>query len=159
MCFKSPNHISSRAYSKIWRAPPTKKLQLNVDATYNLISNSFSIAGVIRDHEGQHVMAFGTKIDKPPSVVYGEFVAINEGIKSSGTNNITIHHISSDSLLAIQAVMRLEEDLSYVGTYATIVRQFLDQNAHISIHHDRRTTNIVAHALASFAISSPTSFV
>lgn len=60
--------------------------------------------------------------------------------------------ISSDSLLAVQAVMKPSSDLNYVGLCALdILALSLDLEIK-SIFHVKRTANIVAHFLANLLV-------
>ncbi|XP_073061928.1 uncharacterized protein [Primulina eburnea] len=142
-----------------WVAPPKDKLRLDVDTAYNEESNCYAIGGVVRNHEGQPVLAFGKKINKPQSIAYAELLVIENGLKISQMSNLLLHQVTSDSLLAVQAVTRLEENLSYIWSIATDIRILLDSLSNTSLSHIRRSTNIVAHSIASFAISSSSHFV
>ncbi|XP_075481264.1 uncharacterized protein LOC142521977 [Primulina tabacum] len=144
---------------KTWTAPQINELRMNVDAAYNVNLNSFAVGGVVRNHEGQPLIAFGMKIRKPASIVYGELAAIDIGMKIANDHNLFINQITSDSLLTVQAVTHIDEDLSYVGTYAQYIRRSLSEHNGATLNHIRRTANAVADSLASFAISHPTSFI
>ncbi|XP_073311023.1 uncharacterized protein [Primulina huaijiensis] len=108
-----------------WMAPPMRSLRMDVDACYNEHTHRYSIGRVIRNHEGQPVLVFGNKIEKPSSVLYAELLAILKGLNMSRTHNLRLHHISSDSLLAVQAVLGEEENLSYAGALALDIRRLL----------------------------------
>ncbi|XP_073275489.1 uncharacterized protein [Primulina huaijiensis] len=142
-----------------WIAPPFNQLCLDVDAAYKETFNQFAIDGVVRDHEGRMILSFGMTIFKPQSVALAELGAVAAGIRVVQEHNILINHINSDSLLAVQAIMCPEEDLSYVGSCAEDIRRLLEQNGIRHLFHVRRSANTVAHALASFAIFSPDPFV
>ncbi|XP_075473945.1 uncharacterized protein LOC142505003 [Primulina tabacum] len=135
---KSPN---------VWCAPPVDKFRLDIDAVFNENTHNYVIGGVVRNSQGQPILAFGRTIDKPQSVLCSELLAIAEGLKVAKSRNIQIYHASSDSLLAVQAVTSLEKNLSYVGSLAKDIRILLD------------STNVTAHSLAAFAISSHSQFV
>ncbi|XP_073014553.1 uncharacterized protein [Primulina eburnea] len=156
------NSSASRAHSSSpnqWIAPPINHLRLDVDAAYNVNSNQYAIGGVVRDHEGQPLLAFGKKITKPPSVVAAEIIAIEEGFQITTTHHLRINQITSDSLMAVQAVTSPTEDFGYTGDFATKTRKLLATHGHLKLEHVLRTANGVAHSLASFAISSPSPFV
>ncbi|XP_073291773.1 uncharacterized protein [Primulina huaijiensis] len=120
---------------------------------------SCAVGGVIRDHEGQPILAFGELIDKAQSVTMAELFAIQVGLKVARQHNIQIHQITSDSLLAVQAVTRPEEDLSYVGSIATDISILLEALESPHLIHVRRSANRVAHSVAAFAFSSSSHFV
>ncbi|XP_073061791.1 uncharacterized protein [Primulina eburnea] len=150
------DHISSPSR---WIAPPINHLRLDVDAAYNVNSNRFAIGGVVRNHEGQPLLAFGKKITKPPSIVAAELIAIEEGFQIAQTQHLRINQITSDSLMAVQAVTSPTEDYGYTGAFATKTRNLLASHALLKLEHVLRTANGVAHSLASFATSSPSPFV
>ncbi|XP_075524463.1 uncharacterized protein LOC142556843 [Primulina tabacum] len=142
-----------------WMAPPMHSFRMDVDACYNEHTHRYSIGGVIRNHEGQPVLVFGNKIEKPSSVLYAELFAILKGLNMSSTHNLRLRHISSDSLLAVQAVLGEEENLSYVGALAIDIRRILALQGSPSLSHVWRSADCVAHAIASFASSSHSPFV
>ncbi|XP_073015691.1 uncharacterized protein [Primulina eburnea] len=144
---------------KTWIAPPLNHLRLDVDAAYNETSGSFAIGGVVRNDEGQPMLAFGKKITKPQSVLLAELTAIAEGLLLVQDHHLQLNQICSDSLLAVQAVTRPEEDFSYAGTFATDIRRLMCNHNSVTLSHVMRSANKVAHSLASFAISSSSSFV
>lgn len=96
---------------------------------------------------------------KPPSVLFAELLAIFKWINNSSTHNLRLHHISSDSLLAVQAVMGIEENLGYAGSLALDIIRLLAPPGSPYLSHVRRYANCVAHAIALFACSSPSPFV
>ncbi|XP_075521308.1 uncharacterized protein LOC142554524 [Primulina tabacum] len=149
-------HISSPSR---WIAPPINQLRLDVDAAYNVNSNRYAIDCVVRNHEGQTLLAFGKQITKPPSIVSAELIAIEEGFQMTQTQNLRINQITSDSLMAVQAVTSPAEDFGYTGAFATKIRNLLANHAHLKLEHVLCTANGVAHSLASFAISSPSPFM
>ncbi|XP_073036602.1 uncharacterized protein [Primulina eburnea] len=149
-------HISS---PRRWIAPPINQLHLDVDAAYNVHSNRYAIGGVVRNHEGQTLLASGKQITKPPSIVASELIAIEEGFQMTQTQNLRINQITSDSLMAVQAVTSPTEDFGYTGAFATKIRNLLATHARLKLEHVLRTANGVAHSLASFDISSPSPFV
>ncbi|XP_073041762.1 uncharacterized protein [Primulina eburnea] len=135
---------------KVWVAPPEDKLRLDVDAAYNADSNNYAIGGVVRNHAGQPVLAFGRKIDKPQSITCAELLAIEGGLQIAQLHDLPIHQVTSDSLLAVQAVTRPEENLSYVGSNASDIRTLLESQSNITLNHIRRSANVVAHSIAAF---------
>ncbi|XP_075473430.1 uncharacterized protein LOC142504452 [Primulina tabacum] len=149
-------HISSPSR---WIAPPINQLRLDVDAAYNVNSNRYAIGGVVRNHEGHTLLAFGKQITKPPSIVAAELIAIEEGFLMTQTQHLRINQITSDSLMAVQTVTNPAEDFGYTGAFETNIRNLLETHAHLKLEHVLRTTYGVAHSLISFAISFPSPFV
>ncbi|XP_073017925.1 uncharacterized protein [Primulina eburnea] len=137
-----------------WQRPQMDQQRLEVDAAINEDTGNYSIGGAVRDHAGHLLIAFGRKISKPLSVVHGEMVAIREGLRVIQERELKIHEITTDSLLAVQAVANPAEDFSYIGAIALDIKRLLDGQHKIILTHVRRSANAVAHKLASFAISS-----
>ncbi|XP_073307113.1 uncharacterized protein [Primulina huaijiensis] len=144
---------------KVWVAPPENKLRLDVDAAYNEDFNKYAIGGVVRNHERQPVLAFGKKIDKPQSIKCDELLAIEGGLQIAQFHDLPIRQVTSDSLLAVQAITKPEENISYVGSIATDIRNFLESQSNITLSYIRRSANVVAHSIAAFSISSSSHFV
>lgn len=76
----------------------------------------------MRDREGQIVMAFGLKIDKPPSVVFGELLALSEGLQLVHDRRLEVHEVNSNSLPAVQTVAYPKEDFSYTLTLMQLLK-------------------------------------
>ncbi|XP_073153943.1 uncharacterized protein [Henckelia pumila] len=142
-----------------WSKPMINHLRLDVDAVFQEHTNNYSVGGVLRNHEGQVVLAFGLKITKPPSVVFGELITIKEGLGLVRDKGLEVQDVYSDSLLAVQAVVNPKENYSYIGAIAKEVKKLLNYRHSIKLRNCRRSANIIAHKLAVFAISSPFSFV
>ncbi|XP_073033022.1 uncharacterized protein [Primulina eburnea] len=154
----APSHSPYGTQNR-WKNPEMNQLRLETDAAYNENTNRYSVGGAVRNHEGRILLAFGHQLKKPPSVVYAEIEAMREGLSQAKAHSIVIQEIPSDSLLAVQAVTSLDEDLSYTNIIAQEVRKLLTSFHGIRVNHVRRSANVVAHSIAFFAISSPIPFV
>ncbi|XP_075524521.1 uncharacterized protein LOC142556914 [Primulina tabacum] len=124
-----------------------------------LIQTFMRLGGIVRNHEGQPVLAFGKHIIKPPSVTAAELFAIEEGIQMTQNHPLRIHQLTSDSLLAVQAITCPKVDLGYNGTIVTNIRRLLESQSQLQLDHVIRTANTVSHSLASFTVSSSSPFV
>ncbi|XP_073019474.1 uncharacterized protein [Primulina eburnea] len=142
-----------------WMAPDAGTFKLNVDACVNDISSQYSIAGVLRDCQGRLLLAFGKQISQPLSVAHGELLAIREGVKLVYEMNFRDFLVVSDSVLAVQAVNAVQDDLGYVGACASDIKILVQAPFISGIIYEPRLSNIVAHNLAKFSLSSPSSFV
>ncbi|XP_073304541.1 uncharacterized protein [Primulina huaijiensis] len=125
---------------KTWKPPRSSTLKLNVDAIVDEDQNLYSVGGVVRDTQGQLLLAFGKQINQPISVAHDVQVA-------------------SDSLLTVQAVITKQEYLSYIGFCTAEIIKNLKAPMVSDIIHERRSANKVAHHIAHFILSSPSSFV
>ncbi|XP_075473485.1 uncharacterized protein LOC142504522 [Primulina tabacum] len=132
--------------------------KLNVDACFNLNSQSFGIAGIVRGSNGEAILAFGRQINQPPSVLGAELLAIKYGILELKEQNLTSVTIETDSLLSKQAVFGEEDYLDYEGIWISEIKEMLKSVAVDNLVHVRRSANVIANVLASFSSSSPTPF-
>ncbi|XP_073017958.1 uncharacterized protein [Primulina eburnea] len=144
---------------KVWKPPASCALKLNVDVAVNEVRHQFGIGGVIRDNQGRLLLAFGKQINQPISVVYGELLAIREGIILLYDRGFSDVQVATDSQLAVQAVTTNQEDLGYIGFCVADIRERLKTPVISEIIHVRSSTNKVAHNLARFSFSSPSPFV
>ncbi|XP_075504352.1 uncharacterized protein LOC142541772 [Primulina tabacum] len=143
---------------KVWTPPPSQHLRLDVDAAVNDHLNIYGIAGVIRNQDGNMVLAFGNRIEPPISVVHAEMLAIQEGIKHVYQRGLVCTHVYSDSQMAVQAIMDPSSDLGYIGSCAEEIKNLIKEPWILSLQHMRRSANVIAHSLAQFVISSPSPF-
>ncbi|XP_073121298.1 uncharacterized protein [Henckelia pumila] len=104
-----------------------KDSRTDAAAAYIDNTNEFAIGGVIRNHEGQPILVFGRRIRKLTSILYAKLEAIYVGLIISGDNNLQIHLISSDSLLAVQSVTCSEGNWSYADTIVERLNIYLVQ--------------------------------
>ncbi|XP_073019483.1 uncharacterized protein [Primulina eburnea] len=141
-----------------WTPPIENHWKLNVDACFNLNSQSFGIAGIVRGSNGEAILAFGRQINQPLSVLGAELLAIKYGILELKEHNLTSVTIETDSLLSKQAVFGEEDYLDYEGIWISEIKEMMKSVAVDNLVHVRRSANVIANALASFSSSSPTPF-
>ncbi|XP_073130767.1 uncharacterized protein [Henckelia pumila] len=152
--------IGSKLESPVrWATHSLYCLRMDVDVVVNFESNWFAIGGVVRDHVGKIIIAFGQNITKPPSVVYAELMAIREGIALVQDRGLTTNFISFDSLLAVKAIIGLEEDRSINGAITNEIRSLLSRFTIVKLFHIRRSANVVANAIAHFVSPSQDPFI
>ncbi|XP_075475824.1 uncharacterized protein LOC142513002 [Primulina tabacum] len=142
-----------------WTRPPINTLKIEVDAAVNFDTGGYSIGGIVRDHDSQILFAFGKRISKPQSVVFAELLSIRDGMRLLEERGIEVHVITTDSLLAVQAVINPAEDSSYCGALALDIRNSLDICTDTDLRQIGRSANRVTHSLAFFSLSFPTPFV
>ncbi|XP_075507503.1 uncharacterized protein LOC142544331 [Primulina tabacum] len=142
-----------------WMASDAGTFKLNVDACVNDNSSQYSIAGVLRDCQGRFLLAFGNQFSQPLSVAHGELLEIREGIKLVYEKNFRDVLVVFDSVLAVQAVNVVQDDLGYVGACVSNINILLQAPFISGIVYEPRLSNIVAHNLAKFSLSSHSPFV
>ncbi|XP_073137705.1 uncharacterized protein [Henckelia pumila] len=138
-----------------WSKSGPHKLKLDVTALINELSGDYSVGGIVRNSEGQALLAFATRISKPQSIIYGDLVAVHKGICLVQDRGMEIHEITTDSLLAVQAVTKPVDNVSYTGDIAMTIRCRLDYFPGLKLIYVPRSANVIAHELALFALSSP----
>ncbi|XP_073133400.1 uncharacterized protein [Henckelia pumila] len=151
--------VGNRHQEVHWIPPTPGRFKLNVDASVNEATNRYSMGGVLRDHQGRLLLAFGKHITQSLSVVHGELLAILEGVKLVYESNYRSIQATSDSLLAVQAVTADEENLGYTGLCAEEIKERIRNFIEFDIAHVRSLENSVAYSLAVFSSSSQSSFV
>ncbi|XP_075478778.1 uncharacterized protein LOC142519627 [Primulina tabacum] len=120
---------------KVWTPTPSQHLRLDVDAAVNDHLNIYGIAGVIRNQDGNMMLAFGNRIEPPISVVHAEMLAIQEGIKHVYQRGLVCTHVYSDSQMAVQAVMDPSSDLGYIGSCAEEIKNLTKKPWILSLQH------------------------
>ncbi|XP_073057074.1 uncharacterized protein [Primulina eburnea] len=153
------NPAPSENAVKKWTRPATGTSKLNVDACINESLNRYSIGGVLRDCQGKLLLAFGKQITKPLSVVHGELLAIKEGVIMIYEKRFQEVLVASDSVLAVQAVKAIQDDLGYSGICAEEINLLAHAPVISDLVYEPRVTNKVAHQVANFASSSPSPFI
>lgn len=140
--------------AKYWSPPPLDVLKLNVDGSFLSSSNFGGVGGVLRGHKGEFIAGFSHRKLAVFSPLHIELLAIKEGIQLLQTMDISQAMIHSDCLIAVQALNSAEEDLSPLGNLIEDIKVLFKELPNISISHASRTTNFVAHRLASFGFDS-----
>ncbi|XP_075480607.1 uncharacterized protein LOC142521262 [Primulina tabacum] len=148
-----------RALTSKWKPPEANDLKMNVDACFNEHLNRYSIGGALRDNQGRLLLAFGKQISKPISVLMGELEAVHAGIKLLYDKHIHDVQVTTDSLLAVQAVTTFKDDISYVGLRASVIKDLVQKPVVSSLTYENRLANNVAHIIALFSSCSHSSFV
>ncbi|XP_073121176.1 uncharacterized protein [Henckelia pumila] len=149
----SPLRMNAMSTKEKWMPPPVSQLRLDTDAAVKEDKNLAAIGGIVRNHEGQPLMAFARNINLPSSIVHAELLAIEEGLRISKEIGLKIDQVFFDSLMAVQVVTKPEEDFSYIGAVAASVKKLLDLNRNSRIMHNCGSANLVAHSLAHFSFS------
>ncbi|XP_073014931.1 uncharacterized protein [Primulina eburnea] len=149
----------SEPANKRWMRPATGTYKLNVDACVNENTNLHSVGGALRDCQGRLLLAFGKQISQPLSVAHGELLAIREGVKLVYEKNFRDVLVVCDSVLAVQAVKAVHENLGYIGACASDINLLVQDQFISGIVYESRLSNNVAHSLAKFASLSPSPFV
>ncbi|KAK6156593.1 hypothetical protein DH2020_010841 [Rehmannia glutinosa] len=142
-----------------WTPPPRSCLKLDVDASVNDEKGKFGIGGILRNHTGEPIFAFGKQFTYHKSVLEFELMVIEEGLKITNQSGFNPHIVGTDSLLVVQVVTAIERTKGYVELRAAAIHSRLKAMEQTSMVHYPRETNGCAHAITHFASSSPNPFV
>lgn len=147
-----PNPVDRQ---KTWKRVQTGMQILNVDAAFTAEDHTGACGMVVRDHDGGFIAAATTQMTHVADVISAEAEAMRQGImfiRGLGCDKIMIQ---SDSLIVTDA-LKLNEGYTLVA--APILddcRSLLQDFGKVTIEHCFRETNMVAHFLASYGRSNP----
>ncbi|XP_073291059.1 uncharacterized protein [Primulina huaijiensis] len=136
-----------------WVPPLPNYFRLDVDASFDIINNKFSVGAVVRNTMGKVCGAQASPIRCLGSVNCAELLANRSGMDLClriGLSNVCIF---SDSLEAVKMVLSHVEDLGSAGVLALEIQSMLELPNFHSIQHVRRNAVEVAHVLARKALS------
>ncbi|KAL8526160.1 hypothetical protein ACS0TY_015401 [Phlomoides rotata] len=140
-----------------WIPPDCGRLKLNSDASVRHGSGT-GIAGVLRDSEGRVVWCYAEKYPVALDVDLAEATAIYRGLLLAQEHGVSDLQVESDSQILINAITKDRLDLSYFGRLVRLIVDLSKSFDRVSFSWTRRTGNLVAHRLASFAFSCPVDF-
>lgn len=131
-----------------WIPPPLGKLKLNTDAAVRLGEDLFSVGLVLRDHLGSFIAGKVLRMMMVSSVFEAEVEAIKEGLKWLSSLPYQYVIVESDSLLAVQALKRSNDNCLEVGFALDECNDILLSRPGMSVSFAKRQANRVAHLMA-----------
>ena len=136
-----------------WKPPNFGLYKINFDSAVFADQVSAGIRVVIRDWEGQIIVALSQKVRYLSSVDLVEALAMSRAV--SFAKELSIHQmvIEGDSLRVIQAINGTRPVRTMYGHVIDDIR-FLSSSISCSFLHVKRKVNRLAHALARQAVSS-----
>jgi hypothetical protein len=139
-----------------WEKPDIRQIKVNVDGSFHQ-DLAGSVGVVVRDQEGNFIVASSTFLPNIASTAPAEAMAMREGLALDhrlGCNNVIME---LDSLETAEAC---NGDEAWWGESPTIFADWVDLRAfndNISFKHCPIEANEVAHEIASFCFSSRSS--
>ncbi|XP_019258895.1 PREDICTED: uncharacterized protein LOC109237091 [Nicotiana attenuata] len=130
-----------------WYPPQHDWYKLNTDGAFKHEGNKSGIGGAFRNNKGRWILGY-QKMDKAISPLHAELQAIHEGMKIAIQYNLFPLEIETDSTDAIHA---LNNDHLVMANIIHACRLLMLQRKDLSLRHNFREGNQVAHLLATDA--------
>ncbi|KAK5835784.1 hypothetical protein PVK06_011492 [Gossypium arboreum] len=137
-----PPVIPSTPMNKVWKAPPTGYIKVNVDAAVSDGCSGFGV--VVRDNDG-FVMGGCYKFRaEAMDVCWAELQALTEGLKMAKKLKATQLILESDNAMLVNKVNRRAQDITILGQRTTQVCEDFKNFNSVQINWIHRLCNKVA---------------
>ncbi|KAL1145043.1 hypothetical protein V6Z11_A11G271600 [Gossypium hirsutum] len=147
-----PPVIPSTSMNRVWKAPPTGYIKVNVDAAVSDGCSGFGV--VIRDNDG-FVMGGCYKFRaEAMDVCWAELQALIEGLKLAKKLKATQLILESDNAMLVNKVNRRAQDIAILGQRTTQVCEAFKNFNSVQINWVHRLCNKVADFLSTLAITN-----
>ncbi|KAL9450019.1 hypothetical protein AB3S75_011871 [Citrus x aurantiifolia] len=154
----SPRSIEEKKAQR-WNPPPSSKLKINVDAAVHAESQMAGLGAVIRNSQGQVVVAAVKSINFQGDVSIAEAKAVQWGMEVARKASFTNVIIETDcSMVADLANNKVSNKTEIWWTIAEIQSSKQDFQS-IDFYHVPRQCNTNAHSLAKRALKSSESVI
>ncbi|CAN1222090.1 Putative ribonuclease H protein At1g65750, partial [Linum grandiflorum] len=130
-----------------WERPPTSVVKINTDAGIH-DTQGMGAGVVIRDDAGSFCLAAVVKYRGIWRPELAEAAAIEFGIKLALEHNFHKVIVESDSLVVIQGLQEVNDDVTELGNYYKSIRRLMSGFDHGSWRFCRREANMAAHIMA-----------
>jgi ribonuclease HI len=140
----------TRIEGERWTKPRPRYIKLNVDAAFHEDSQSGAAGAVLRDIDGQFVVASCFFISHVSTPMMTEAIAMREGLELANRLNMSRIQAESDSTEIIDAC---KEDERWWNEASAVFANCVDlvtTIGDVSFSHCPREANRVAHELARF---------
>ncbi|KAL0017269.1 hypothetical protein SO802_004338 [Lithocarpus litseifolius] len=148
---KSHSSGSRLPSQKLWRPPPRECFKTNYDGAMFDESDEAGLGVVIRNSEGQVMVALSEKIKKPPSVVALELLAARRAAALVSETGFQQSCFKGDLEVVVKALCGSGLEKSAVGHILKDTLSTVSLLQSFSFSHVNRQGNAVAHALAQRA--------
>jgi ribonuclease HI len=146
--FKKERVGTARSVRK-WEKPPNGTLKLNCDATFDTASKTGGWGFIIRDEDGDVVLAGSGRVDHLLDSFQAEVARCLQGIQSAIDLGISRIVVELDALLVVQAISSTAYDRSAAGNLIKELRGLVQSNfSSFKCVYVPRSCNAVADALA-----------
>ncbi|KAH9728345.1 putative reverse transcriptase/RNA-dependent DNA polymerase [Citrus sinensis] len=154
----SPRSIKEKEAQR-WNPPPSSKLKINVDAAVHAESQMAGLGAVIRNSQGQVVVAAIKSINFQGDVSIAEAKAVQWGMEVASKASFTNVIVETDcSMVADLANNKVSNKTEIWWTIAEIQSSRQDFQS-IDFQHVPRQCNTSAHSLAKRALKSSGSVI
>ncbi|KAF5445494.1 hypothetical protein F2P56_034541 [Juglans regia] len=147
----SSRRLDKEHWHAKWEPPPPGFLKLNVDGVMFADVGKAGIGVILRNKEGQVVMAAIKKEDMADEPATIELIAWLRGLQLCLPLGISKLVVEFDCLLLVQELQESHEFSSTNGNLLKDVRDLMKHFNELHIKHVYREGNGVAHSLARFA--------
>ncbi|KAM0896207.1 hypothetical protein ACQ4PT_023336 [Festuca glaucescens] len=137
-----------------WQPPPMGAIKVNVDASYCHVSGEAAVGAVVRNHQGQIVVASSKVIEKCQDPEEAEACAILEGLMLAIDNNLEPNSVESDCTNAVSNVHRNTGKHSRAWVVYNNIESISLLIPACKVVKIGRTANRVAHDIAALARKS-----
>jgi hypothetical protein len=142
------------AARKRWIAPPQDLLKINADGSFIPESMQRSWGFIIRDHDGEAVLAGAGRLLAAPDALTVEAAACQQALQAATDLGISRIQVEVDSSVLQHALQSTSMDLAPCGMMIRDIRFLLREHFVCSdIISVARACNSVAHELAKYARS------
>ncbi|XP_059292008.1 uncharacterized protein LOC132045445 [Lycium ferocissimum] len=135
-----------------WRKPEMGWFKLNTDGSFVDITNSAGIGGILRNEEGDLIMAFSISVDCESHNI-AEALAAEHGIRWCMNHGFDNVQIELDSQIIVKMLLNKDTDNLKLKQIINNTNGFL-KDATVQISHCYREANMVADFLAKMASTS-----
>ena len=135
---------------QVWRAPREGVYKINTDAAM-FDGNQVGLGGVVRDFEGDVVVAMCNKMEGIVDVAIAEALSARQGVQVALEAGFTSLVLEVDNLRVYHGLHQRKIDTSPFGIVLRDVLQFEGQCRSLSFSHIKRQGNSVAHKLAKLS--------
>ncbi|KAL8521476.1 hypothetical protein ACS0TY_011841 [Phlomoides rotata] len=132
-------------------------MKLNTDASIRS-GRGTGVAGLLRDFSGQVMWCFAERCPLDLDVDMAEATTVFRGLQIAKEQGVEDVLVESDSQILILAITKSRLDLSYFGRLVRRIVVLSKSFNSASFFWIRRTGNMAAHGLASFAFSCSEDF-
>lgn len=135
-----------------WNPPDEGWVKVNTDASVSGNGGLASCGGLIRDEDGRWIVGFAKKVGRC-DVLKAEFWGIYEGLKLAWSLNLRRVIVESDSLNAVNWILKKRRDFEEGGVRGAILA-LIEKDWDIRVVHSLREGNRCADRLAGWAMLS-----
>ncbi|XP_042976027.1 uncharacterized protein LOC122307281 [Carya illinoinensis] len=136
-----------------WKKPVYGRVKVNWDASLDTKGRRMGVGIIIRDNEGEGMVAVCDQIRNVENPVVAECYALRLAVELCSELYIHDATFEGDAKNVIMAVQKDEEEMSDFGSLIEDIKFYFNRNADWHLQFTFRESNTVAHCLAKKALS------